>query len=299
MNVGVISATELKEKSIALNMPFANLLRGFVVDEFIRLVQESAFGECIWLAQEDCIGQDSYRKKEEKRIDLFYIESGKKIPKEKVIPGQALLEEVVEAFCDTICQMSDKVEWVYEYQVKPGCAQMVFQATYCDMVVPICVRLIAIKGGKLRSRSITYTPIMGNKTITLLVYASQNRLGECFFEIMSKLELVSDMSYYDTVNSILKTEPVSGRLVMEELYKLCESNKKVLRLKRMEQLEGYMNYKYMERRWEQYRKKHGIEDCWQEVLSRMICFGKPIWTALCQNEIFFEDWMPELGRYLD
>ena len=37
---------------------------------------------------------------------------------------------------------------------------------------------------------------------------------------------------------------------------------------------------------------------WEEVVDRIMAFMKPVWRALCADEIFFDDWMPELTRFL-
>ena len=33
-------------------------------------------------------------------------------------------------------------------------------------------------------------------------------------------------------------------------------------------------------------------------MKKFQSFMKPLWHAVCCDEIFFDDWMPELGRYL-
>ena len=116
---------------------------------------------------------------------------------------------------------------------------------------------------------------------------------------MRKLELIGDMKSYSVVNDILRTQPISGRYIIDELYRFAEKEPKVAKTKRMEQIVGYREYTYMRKRWEQYCKNHGKEvEPWAEVIDRIVTFLQPIWTCLCNNEIFFDDWMPELGRYL-
>jgi len=33
-------------------------------------------------------------------------------------------------------------------------------------------------------------------------------------------------------------------------------------------------------------------------LRQILSFVNPIWDAVCRDEIFFGDWMPDLSRYL-
>ena len=55
----------------------------------------------------------------------------------------------------------------------------------------------------------------------------------------------------------------------------------------------------MDKKWQQYEKRQGrAPEEWAEILERIMKFLGPTWKALCENEIFFDDWMPELERFL-
>lgn len=298
MKVGVNTATKLKEKSLELSVPFSDLLRGFILEDLLNRIARSSFKEHILLEDQEIVGIENYKRPAERRITFYYKESEKKIAPEKQIPGQVLAAPLLEAVCSELFEDHSEVEWEYTYEMQEGYADLALTACYHEMIVPVLVRLVSVKGNSYRTKEITFLRFMDHKSVSLCLFAPGNQLGECFFEIMKKLELILDMSAYDTVNEILKNESVSGRHILEELHRLCEKEPKVRRLKRIEQLESYLNYKYMENRWEKYKKAHHRTDSWQEVLTRLISFAKPIWTALCEDEIFYDDWMPELGRYL-
>lgn len=69
--------------------------------------------------------------------------------------------------------------------------------------------------------------------------------------------------------------------------------------KRIEMLASYDTYTYMKKRWEKYVRKQGIENVsWETVLHRIVLFLRPVWNAMCRDEVFFGDWMPDLERYL-
>ena len=56
----------------------------------------------------------------------------------------------------------------------------------------------------------------------------------------------------------------------------------------------------MKKKWKimlRRQKRNGPE--WDEALDVIMQFVRPLWDAVCENKIFFSDWMPELGRYLD
>ena len=37
---------------------------------------------------------------------------------------------------------------------------------------------------------------------------------------------------------------------------------------------------------------------WEETLDLILDFLTPVWSAFCNDEIFYDDWMPELGRFM-
>ncbi len=298
MNVGVNPAAELKKRSMELAIPFPDLLRGFVVEDLLDRIAKSSYREHMMLADCKAVGIENYRRQTEERLSFYYKESEKQIAPEKLIPGQTLTGALLDALCRELFEDRREVEWEYAYQMRQGYANLELTANYFEMMVPLSMRIVSVKGNVYRVEQTGFQMLMDDKPVSLYLFAPGNQLSKYFFEIMKKLELISDMAAYDSVNEILKAETVSGRHVMEELSGLCEREPKILRLKRMEQIEGYVHYKYMENRWEKYKKAHHKTDSWQEVLERFVTFAKPIWTALCRDEIFFDDWMPELGRYL-
>ena len=116
---------------------------------------------------------------------------------------------------------------------------------------------------------------------------------------MRKLELISDMEAYGEANQILKEYSISGRYILEEFAAMGQKEPKVVTMKRLQQVASYKDYGYMKKRWQQYERKHGDpKEEWESVVMRILAFLSPVWTALCEDEIFFDDWMPELERFL-
>lgn len=136
------------------------------------------------------------------------------------------------------------------------------------------------------------------------IFSPESRLGEQLFEIMDKLELVSDMKPYGDAYEILKRYSVSGRQIID-IFKVRAKNKpKTVSMHRLEQVYGYRSYAYMRRRWERYckrltRQQRAYANAgWEETLDLILDFLTPVWSAFCNDEIFYDDWMPELGRFL-
>ena len=103
---------------------------------------------------------------------------------------------------------------------------------------------------------------------------------------------------------ILKEYPVSGRRMIDFFKAKSQEKPKVASMRRLEQLGGYRSYTYMKKRWNRYCKRqdklseHYDSAGWEETLDLILDFLTPVWSAFCNDEIFYDDWMPELGRFL-
>ena len=72
----------------------------------------------------------------------------------------------------------------------------------------------------------------------------------------------------------------------------------VLDRKRIELFKIYKTYTYMKKRFKSYvRRKSDVD--WEEAFKRISEFLVPMMDAIVEQQIFFGDWMPNLGRYLD
>ena len=96
--------------------------------------------------------------------------------------------------------------------------------------------------------------------ISYLVYSPESELSYDLFAIMDKLELIGSMgSYYDAYR-LLRTQPLSGRYVLEELTVLTAASPKMRKEQRLKQLDEYRAYTYMRKRWEKYLRNHGLAE---------------------------------------
>jgi len=125
-------------------------------------------------------------------------------------------------------------------------------------------------------------------------------LAENLFYLIRDMELLPDMSVYDKVYGILKTEPVDGRHIQELLGEHCKKQQLLPEESRMKEILSYRDYSYMRKRWEKYlRHRKRKEPAWTEVMQVLEQFLPQMWSTLCRDEIFFGDWMPDLQRFLD
>lgn len=302
MKLGTEFPQKWKEKSQKEGIALADILYGYAVEDLMQRICHSTFYEYLWLANEDAIGEEAYAKKGKYRLEFFYVEKEKKSFHIETMAGDcfgkgilALMEK--ELFTD---KDASDMNWQYSTKVEPAGVEYSLIGTFRDMQVPIFLRIdatqISNKKAKEKNRSLFTNE---KKNFSYYAYSKESVLAEDLFEIMRKLELICDMACYDRVNEILKNYSISGRYIMEDFKIMGQKEPKVVTMKRLSQISSYKTYGYMKKKWQQYARLHRERyDSWEEVMERLEHFLEPIWTALCEDAIFFDDWMPELNRFL-
>ena len=302
MKIGMDFPLEWKEKSKEKGISLSDLLYGVVIEDLFIRLESTSFYKFILLQNEQIIGEESYKSKTKERLEFFYLKSDKKISQERTVAGQGLSKEIVHLFFDELfsCERGNEVIWDYEIEETARAFVIHLQAECLEMKVPVTVKIEELVQPPKVLKTIEVPRLLkAGKHFTYLCYSKENILSENIFEMMKKLELISDMGVYDSINNIIKDQSLSGLHIMEELQAHLEKEPKVLNIKRLEQIKAYKDYGYMRKRWQQYTKRHNAEaEEWEVVLSRILKFVEPVWNALCKNEIFFDDWMPELERFL-
>ena len=73
-------------------------------------------------------------------------------------------------------------------------------------------------------------------------------------------------------------------------------------VERAEQIFSYRDYPYMKKRWEKFCRHSAIAGTetlkWEKEMECFHHFLGDMWEAVCRDEVFFGDWMPELARFL-
>lgn len=283
MKVGVNLAVELKEESLKRGANFSDLLMEYMMEDILDKVYSGKYGDKMWLIT-DALGE----AKCDGHIG-FYFSNEK---------GD-LSQDIVERILEDICK-SQEVSWIYNLRQEEAVFTAEMIGEYREMQVPLAISVYNNTDTSIKPRKKEWERILKpTRSIEYWEYSPESRMGECLYEIMNKLELISDMEAYYLVNDTLKHHSVSTRQIVEEINCFTSNNKKALKEKRIEIIKGYKEYSYMKKRWNQYCKHHNLEgESWEEVLERIISFAEPVWKAICRNEVFFDDWMPELGRFL-
>lgn len=290
-----------RQKSKEEKIPFENLIAQVVLEEIIRKIYESEFADIFLIKNSVEILCGTLKGKINRRIYFCIKETNNFIYKKK---------EIGYIFAKLFRNIKkDSIHWNYsitesKIKDKPDnkieiCANMI--GKIFSIQIPV-----EIKMEKCRQENISSVQkeiilhVIAERKLKCNCYPGEEIVAEKFFNIIEKLELLSDLSDYLELYRIINSEMLSGRKVSEVLRKICKDYGIEMKQQRLDLLLSYQNNNYMMKKWKSYLRHEKIkEPKWEEVIETIEAFFRNIWDSLCQNMIYLGDWMPELGRFID
>lgn len=299
----IIDKAALKAKSEELGIPFSNLLAGYVLEELMYLIEDSPFSLFLWLKNSSVLGIEQYRKKNMLTLEFAYVTDRLAMKKEGVVPGQKLSLKMGYVMLAYILKVEKvpEISWMGRASMKGDTVELEVTGEFEEMTVPIHIRVAELtEEGVAPIRRDFPLFMQNNRKIPYLEYPMEIVLTEKLFEIIKNMELIPEMYAYDVIYQILSTEAVDGRHIRAMLSENLKREQLVPEEERIQTILSYKNYTYMRKRWEKYlRHRKRKEPSWEEVMGLLDGFLPRIWKSLCEDEVFFGDWMPGLGRFLD
>lgn len=299
----IVEKAALKAKSEELGIPFSNLLAGHVLEELMYLIADSPFSLFFWLKNKSALGIEQYRKKNILTLEFAYMTDPSAMKKEGIVPGQKLSLKMGYVMLSYILKVEKvpEIKWKGRASFQNEELELEVTGEFEEMTVPIHIRITELtEDGMVPLRRDFPLFMQNNRRIPYLQYPSEITLAEQLFLIIKNMELLPEMRPYDTVYQILSVEAVDGRHIREMIWEYCQKEEISIEEERVETILSYQNYTYMRKRWEKYlRHRKRKEPSWDEVMTQLNGFLPRIWRSICRDEIFFGDWMPELGRFLD
>lgn len=301
MILGKQFPTDWVQKSEEKGIALSDILYAVAIEDLFMRIDASDFREYLWLTNEQAVGEEAYKKKVKEPLVFLYVESGKKNYLSHAVAGDAMGEDIMKLLLQELFARNDMEScWDYAVSESEKGKSIALSFMHLGMQVPvhINIRVSAVLPQKRKRKELAFL-LNERKHCSYYCYSKESILAEDLFELMRKLELITDMEAYAEANEILKEYSISGRYILEEFTLMGEKEPKVVSMKRLEQITSYKNYGYMKKRWQQYERAHGKEkEEWETVLTRILSFLGPVWKALCEDVVFFDDWMPELERFL-
>lgn len=286
-----MNSKAIKMKSEELDIPFANILSGYAIEVAVAMISASSYGDELWLCNYKDLGIDVYKKKPS--LALSYKYQGKK---ELVDFCQQLCSDLVKKYEEEGFTIKEQESGPAEKGIRIS-----LELLLEDMYVPLVVDVEKILTSHLFPREETLRLLMeNNKAVTLKLYPIEQMVALHLAEMIKQLELINQMEHYMELYDILKKYPIEGRKVKDEMVRLCEEMKIFTDEKAYSLWVTYFDYTYMKKKWKVLlRQQKREEPTWQEAFLLIKKFFEPIWQAVCREEVFFGDWMPEIERFLE
>ena len=289
----------LLETSKKMQMPFADLLGGVVLEDIIARIAGSANKENFWLRNSNVIGKEQYQKNLVLHLEYDYVIGKlKKADPEK--NEQTLLMDLAGQLEMIFADTESGVSYRMKKQVQKQDLRIQLNARIEEMQIPVSLKIHLMFDEKKIPKKESFVPIVFPKTeVTYYSYPVEAFLAENFIEAVVKLELIQDMKVYYDIYYLLERESVDGRKVKDYIDEECEKKQIKKETERLAMIASYRDYTYMKKKWKVFlRSIKEKEPQWEMVIERFLCFFEPIWQAVIEDFVFFGDWMPELNRFL-
>ncbi|MDD6057721.1 MAG: hypothetical protein PUB98_05625 [Clostridiales bacterium] len=299
----IIDRRALKEKSEDTGIPFSNLLAGYVLEELLYLIADSDFAPYLWLKNSEILGLEQYKKKNLLTLEFSYVTDESTGKAQALVPGQELSQKMGYVMLASILkkEKTPEIKWKGRAAFDGAKVELELAGEFDELTVPLHVCVEKMEGEERMPTRKEFIPFMREKqAIGYLEYPPENMLTDRLFLMLRDLELIPEMNSYEQVYEILTSEEIDGRHIKEQLEKQCQKEGLPLEESRGKEILSYKTYPHMRKRFEKYLRSQGKkEPGWDEVMDVICAFLPRIWSAICEDTIFFGDWMPKLGRFLD
>lgn len=285
---------DLKKYSDENGLPFSQVLGWYVTGLVMYLAEETGFNNNLVIIEPYSLDPSQDIHILEDGIACYYVEDERIKKEDGFVPGCPFSDDFTGRLMLKLQSQATREDYPLVIKIGTG-SRVEFQ--YDGMYFPLEIRI--------RNRSDFYPEMTSYAffdpdidQIDLRVYPKENQAADYIMEIMEKLELINDMEVYLYLYRFAKETSLSARdvcMVIEE----GEKDKKPT-WHSFEIFSSYSKNTYMKKKWKVLLRRHKLkEPTWEDTMSLMTKFIEPLWASITKGELFFGDWMPELGRYLE
>lgn len=264
----------------------------------LKNIGDAPWNSRMLLKTDDFLEDSKYQKVLLDKMEFF-------TPKEELMDTIAKLETMFQASGESEesinLEESEELRIIFCRKGRKGNPTKLFLEIYkAPYRIPFELHLIPFPDHEIFSQEKSGIVMQTQENFTYRTFPPEEYLTLAFYEIIKELELIKDMSWYHGVYDVLCKEPVNGRKFWESLNHLIRDYPIPSLEKRMETLNSYRNYPYMQKRWKSHcKRKKETYPQWEEVIGLSVAFLEPVFEGVLKDEVFLGDWMPQLGRYLD
>lgn len=257
-------------------------------EETMAIIAKTSFQPFLW-----------YKRSSQKRqIEYFYHEDAYPLKAESFRPGNPMTEEFYSYLIEEMLMSAkDDAAMVMDCQEAKEGVVVRFVIYGVELSTMIHVSQLELKGAVARQEEMLHS--RNHVTFSVPVYPMESDAADHVYEIIRKMELISDMEHYAYVYHLLKHHTMEGMLVWNRLDSRCKSDGFLPKEQQWDTIVSYKDDNYMRNKWDKYKKRHDyLSISWDDLILSLHKFISPIWKELSVREAFTGDWMPEIERFL-
>lgn len=276
---------------------FENVLVGFVKEHMLKALYEEGFTNFLWLKNPSAISVSGYKQRVWRQLSFVYKEDERVLKNDGFVPGCAFDEAFLPNLYKKVFME------IPEFRMQEPTFEtngMLLHIYYKEMYVPIFVEVEKLKEESITAQTNRLTlPILGN-TFALLVYPMEQEAATHVAKVCKELELIGEMEHYLQLYKIFSLYSVDGVRLQNAIRQELERVKLDYERDDFNAVLGFRDYGYMKKKWKVLLRRQKIDaPQWEEVIDLLDKVLSPLWQASRNDLVFFGDWMPEIGRYLD
>lgn len=291
----LIGKAALMEKSGELAIPMERLLACYVMEQLAVKLAASERGERLLLKNPGVLGLHGLDQGSCHRLYYVYVRR----------PDEIFCKADFAVFLKSTIKWETEtnINWSWRSRMEGDRLVVELLAVLDDMRMPVELIVDPVEEGTFRYPATDHKlrlVMENNKACHISVYPALELFFDDLGEALTKLELIGDMGVYERIYETLGELDFEGRKFQKYLGSFCSQRGIVMDEMRYAQMERYLTYPYMEKKWKAYLKKQRRTiPAWEDVYGKFWKFLMPPWRASLQGLIYLGSWISELGRYLD
>ncbi len=280
----------VREKSKMFQVPYEHLLIGCAKERVLERYLASSYGKesesCVFSHVVD-MGIERYRVSKNKTIGMKVLEDEL---------TENILSEIEKAF---LGEGKDawKCTWIKKENTS---ATLEIGVPFDKINLPVAVEVSTspAKKGVLQRVSLPLC-YENDRYMDVPCFFPEAELAEAFVEFWERLELIKDLGDLEHLYLMGKTFSLDGRRLSEYLELSFKDRGISFSKERCKQVFACEKNAHLKKRWKAYlsKEKRNTPE-WEEVIKLIQNLYEPVILMLCDEEIFFGDWLPAVGRYL-
>ena len=293
MKRNIIGIAAIREKSMELDLEMESLLAVYMLEQLALRLAGSERGERLLLKNPAAFHVKGQRGVHQLQY-AYVCEDGERLTKADFA---AFLKSAVK------WEKQTNINWSWRSHMEGARLVVELDGELEGVRIPLSLVVDPIDRAAWQHEPGTYELRMimeTSKTSPIPSYPLEEQFFDDLAEALKNLELIRDMGVYERIYDALALLSFEGRPFQKKLEQYCAERHIVMDETRYKQMERYLNYPYMIKKWQAYRKRQKRQlPEWEIVYGRLWTFLMPLWSAALQGLIYLGSWIPDLGRYLD